>query len=83
MITDPDQIIDWTISHRHERETKIIGAIREQHNPTITELLTAVYDDVDSRLLPMAERSLLAHLIKLGEDGRARETNKHWTLVGK
>ena len=83
VITDPDQIIDWTISHRHERETKIIGAIREQHNPTTTELLATVYDDVDSRLLPVAERSLLAHLIKLGEDGRARETNKHWMLVGK
>jgi hypothetical protein len=30
-----------------------------------------VYDDVDPRLHPVAKSSLLAHLIKLEEDGRA------------
>jgi hypothetical protein len=40
-----------------------------------------VYDDVSSRLHPIAERSLLAHLLKLEAEGRARRSDAGWTSV--
>jgi hypothetical protein len=36
------------------------------------ELVPAAYPDVAPDLYPLAERSLLAHLLKLVKDGRAR-----------
>ena len=47
-------------------------------------LVVSVYDDVDARLHPVAKGSLLAHLLKLEEDGRvARDStdlNALWSL---
>ena len=44
-------------------------------------LLARVYDDVQPRLLPMAMRSLTAHLHKLRDDGAAGEREGRWALV--
>jgi len=40
-----------------------------------------VYDDVPVALHPMASRSLLAHLLKLRDEGCAREATGHWRLL--
>jgi Beta-lactamase associated winged helix domain len=51
------------------------GAVEEE------ELLARVYDDVPARLHAMARRSLLAHLMKLGAEGRAVQRGPAWALV--
>ena len=47
--------------------------------PTSLEALCAIaYADTPPMLSPIATRSLLAHLIKLAEDGRARAVQDRW-----
>jgi glyoxylase-like metal-dependent hydrolase (beta-lactamase superfamily II) len=80
LIVDPDQAIDWIIAHRLERESKVISALTGNPGLTSMELVPHVYADVDAMLYKWAERSLLAHLIKLAEDGTAGESQGCWTI---
>ncbi len=78
VIDDPVRAIDWIIDHRLEREAKVLAVLRANPNTTTRGLVPLVYEDVSERLYGLAERSLLAHLIKLQEDGIATETNGAW-----
>lgn len=71
VIKDPGGVIDWIIEHRLAREAKIVVALAANPNLTTHELVPHVYKDVDKRLYGWAERSLLAHLLKLEDDNVA------------
>jgi hypothetical protein len=43
-------------------------------------LVPSAYPDVAPALYPLAARSLLAHLIKLEREGRARREGERWAL---
>ncbi|MFQ5707872.1 MAG: MBL fold metallo-hydrolase [bacterium] len=62
-------VVQYYLKHRLEREEKLIAALSE-HPQTPSDLVKKVYDDVDPRLWPLAEHSLLAGLIKLEEEGQ-------------
>jgi len=81
LIHEPDRAIDWIIDHRLERETKVVATLRENPGLTSMELVPHVYKDVDKKLYGWAERSLLAHLLKLEDDGAAIRDNSKWTGV--
>ena len=72
MIGDPAGVISSIVRHRLEREARIADALHELGRGTVDELLPGVYADVREALLPVARRSLWAHLQKLAVDGRAR-----------
>ena len=72
-------IVAQQIQHRLRREAKVLAALRLEPQ-TIDQLLSTVYADVSPRLLAMAARSLLAHLLKLRGDARAVEQNSGWRL---
>lgn len=78
LIHDPDRAIDWIIDHRLEREAKVVAALEENPGLTSMELVPHVYKDVDKRLYGLAERSLLAHLLKLEDDHVATCNGKRW-----
>ncbi len=80
LIQDPNSAIDWIIEHRLEREAKVVAAIEANPNLTTHELVPHVYDDVDPKLHGWAERSLLAHVLKLESDGVARSSDGRWTI---
>lgn len=67
-VANPYDKIDQYIDHRLEREANILVAVREGAS-TPTEIIARVYTDVNPKALPMAERSVLAHLEKLILDG--------------
>lgn len=71
VIHDPERAIDWIIKHRLEREAKVYAALSANPGLSTRELVPHVYKDVDKKLYRLAERSLLAHLIKLEEDATA------------
>ena len=53
---------------------------------TVEELLPLVYPDVGDELLPVAAKSLWAHLRKLAAEGRAASADPddeaaHWSAV--
>jgi len=81
LIHDPDRAIDWLVDHRLERETKVAAALRDFPGLTSMELVPHVYQDVDEKLYGLAERSLLAHLLKLEDDGAALMTDERWVDV--
>lgn len=59
------------LEHRRDRERALVRALA-RGPATPPELVAAVYTDVDPALHALAERSLLAGLQKLGEEGRAQ-----------
>jgi glyoxylase-like metal-dependent hydrolase (beta-lactamase superfamily II) len=78
-IDDPERAIDRIIEHRLLRERKVLEAVRQHPGLTPHELVPYVYQDVSPHLFPLAERSLLAHLLKLGKDGVALNRGDAWT----
>lgn len=82
MMAHPQRAIAHLLKHRQAREDKLVGALQRLGMATLPALLDVVYDDVASVLRPAAERSLLAHLIKLQGEGRAVERALGWMMVG-
>ncbi len=78
VIEDPIRAIDWIIDHRLEREAKVLAAVRANPGLTIRKLVPHVYQDVAQHLYRLAERSLLAHILKLEADGAAERSDERW-----
>lgn len=66
--------IDRLIAHRLKRESKVFAALHTRPRGTLDDLVEVAYDDTPKVLWGAAKRSLLAHLLKLREDGRAEQT---------
>jgi len=69
------------LEHRLEREAKVVAAL-DREPRTLQALIERVYVDTPRELWPYAERSLLAHLLKLEAEGRARRESDFWKGVG-
>lgn len=64
------------IAHRGMREARVAAALDDAGGAVAARALVAVaYADTPPPLWPLAERSLLAHLVKLERDGRAVRTD--------
>jgi glyoxylase-like metal-dependent hydrolase (beta-lactamase superfamily II) len=70
LIDNPGATIEGYIEHRLGREEKVAEVLRARGTGTIDDLLPGVYDDVDQERLPIARRSLWAHLRKLANESR-------------
>jgi glyoxylase-like metal-dependent hydrolase (beta-lactamase superfamily II)/8-oxo-dGTP pyrophosphatase MutT (NUDIX family) len=81
LIGDPHREVRRLIKHRLAREAKVLRALAQHGPATLDELLPAVYDDVPSRIHPVAARSLTAHLDKLVAEGGIRAQGTRYTLV--
>jgi glyoxylase-like metal-dependent hydrolase (beta-lactamase superfamily II) len=67
-VANPYDKLDEYIRHRLEREAHILQAVRDGASGP-AEIVAHVYTDVSPKALPMAERAVLAHLVKLEADG--------------
>jgi glyoxylase-like metal-dependent hydrolase (beta-lactamase superfamily II)/8-oxo-dGTP pyrophosphatase MutT (NUDIX family) len=65
------------IEHRRQREAQVLAALKVTPRDLRT-LVTRAYADTPHALWPYAERSLMAHLIKLESEGRARREGELW-----
>jgi glyoxylase-like metal-dependent hydrolase (beta-lactamase superfamily II)/8-oxo-dGTP pyrophosphatase MutT (NUDIX family) len=81
LIDRPHAAVEWLLKHRMEREDKVVDALRHTGESAIDALVPLAYGDVPARIHPLASRSLLAHLIKLREDGRATQAGERWRLT--
>ncbi len=77
----PHDAIRLLVRHRQQREAKVMNALRALAPADIATLLASVYDDVPERMHPVAQRSLLAHLRKLEDDGVVRDAEGIWELL--
>ena len=71
LIPHPHAAIQALIQHRLRREAKVLTALPREQAIDLATLVRSVYDDVPPELHPLAERSLLAHLLKLEAESRA------------
>lgn len=80
VIDKPDEAIGWLIEHRLKREAVVVHELAANPDSTLAELVAHAYSEVDASLHKLAQRSLLAHLLKLAEEGRAEETDGRWRV---
>jgi glyoxylase-like metal-dependent hydrolase (beta-lactamase superfamily II) len=87
VIENAQEEIARVIAHRLKREAKVIERLQRAQPASVDALVASVYDDVDVRLHPLAKSSLLAHLLKLEQDGRvmrdAPSNEEVWLLRGQ
>ena len=70
IIEDPAAVIDQYVRHRAQREEQILAAL-SQDARTPSQIAMEIYGDLPASLAPAAADSVLAHLVKLQEEGRA------------
>jgi glyoxylase-like metal-dependent hydrolase (beta-lactamase superfamily II) len=70
-IRDPKAHVESFIAHRLDREAQILACL-ERGLDTVVEMVPAMYREVPQHLHPAAARSVLAHLIRMVDDGRVR-----------
>lgn len=83
LMENPNEVIDRLLAHRKKREGKVLKALDVSGGGTLSDLVVHAYDDVSRELHRLAERSLLAHLLKLAREGVASEENSYWSVVKK
>jgi glyoxylase-like metal-dependent hydrolase (beta-lactamase superfamily II) len=76
---DAVALIDEYLTHRLQRERQVLDAIGAGVD-TIPTLRRHIYPDLDPRLEGAAEVQLLAHLIKLTEEGRVHAVDDHYLV---
>ncbi|MBA4808700.1 MBL fold metallo-hydrolase [Brevundimonas sp.] len=69
-VTEPGPFLAAYREHRLEREAQVLARL-EAGDRTAAEMVPMLYAAVDRRLWPAASLSVLAHLVKLAEDGAA------------
>jgi glyoxylase-like metal-dependent hydrolase (beta-lactamase superfamily II) len=78
---DPKAVVQWLVTHRLQREAKVLTVLRAHGEASVDELVLDVYDDVPVAVHPVAKLSLLAHLIKLEREQRAAHRDKRWSAL--
>lgn len=68
-VHDPEAKLDEYISHRLDRERRLVAGL-DQGARTVQEMLDAAWDDVPEHLRPAATVTLAAHLDKLAGERR-------------
>jgi glyoxylase-like metal-dependent hydrolase (beta-lactamase superfamily II) len=63
------------LAHREEREAQVVSALADGPR-TIAEMVEVIYADHPAETHPLAARSVLAHLRKLADEGRAERIGK-------
>jgi glyoxylase-like metal-dependent hydrolase (beta-lactamase superfamily II) len=87
-LDDPVGTVASVIAHRRHREAAVDAALHEAGSATVDEMLPVVYADLtNDELMPVARKSLWAHLRKLAHDGRARSADPDdvttvWSATG-
>lgn len=77
VIDDGVALIDEYVAHRHAREQQVVDAL--EHGPAdVAALVAAIYPQLAPALEGAARETILAHLVKLEEEGRARRDGTQW-----
>lgn len=69
LVRRPARKIREIIAHRHERDRQVLALLGEGKR-SLSELVVAVYPELDPRLEHMAHGQILSHLYKLQSEGK-------------
>jgi glyoxylase-like metal-dependent hydrolase (beta-lactamase superfamily II) len=77
VVEDPVSLIDGYLDHRVERESQVLGALRSGAT-SVDALVQRIYTNLHPTVVRAAADSVLAHLIKLRDEGRVVEQDGEW-----
>lgn len=80
VVVDPAALIDSYLHHRQERERQVVEALGDGCR-SVAQIVARVYGAMPAALAGAAAESVLAHLVKLADEGRAREAGDEWRLT--
>jgi glyoxylase-like metal-dependent hydrolase (beta-lactamase superfamily II) len=80
IVTDPPALIDEYVRHRADRDREILAALRAG-DKTVDQIVARVYGTLPTALRSAAADTVLAHLVKLREEGRVTLSGEVWTAV--
>jgi hypothetical protein len=80
VIDEPERLLGQYIEHRRQREEQVLGAMRLGPQRE-DEIVSRIYPTLSAPLVPMARQSVLAHLLKLEREGRARRVEDAWHII--
>jgi glyoxylase-like metal-dependent hydrolase (beta-lactamase superfamily II) len=80
IVDDPRPLIDRYLQHREAREAQVVEALGAGLS-TPEQIAERIYDRLAISLMPAAADSVLAHLMKLEEEGRALFAAGTWRLI--
>ena len=79
VIDRPVELLREYIDHRALRERQVLAALRSGlTNPD--EMVARIYPTLEAALVPVAQESVRAHLVKLEREGRAFHHGERWRL---
>jgi len=76
-LPDAEHALNAYLAHRSAREAMVLGALREVADP-LEEVAARAYPDTPVAIMFLAERSALAHLLKLESEGSAARDGERW-----
>jgi hydroxyacylglutathione hydrolase len=77
VVLDPSALIDGYLHHRAEREAQVLDLL-QAGAISVDTLVQRIYTGLHPSVVRAAADSVLAHLIKLRDEGRAVEQNGAW-----
>ncbi len=80
VIDKPIELLREYIEHRMLREQQVINALRSGISDP-AEMVTRIYPSLAAPLVPIARESVIAHLLKLEHEGRARRHGDAWNMI--
>ncbi|WP_322963816.1 MBL fold metallo-hydrolase [Sphingomonas fuzhouensis] len=78
-VDNPQRLVRGMLGHRKQREGQILRLLAAGEAQTIAAMTARMYVGLNPKLLPAAERSVLAHLYDLRNRGLVREEGASWT----
>ncbi|WP_188658259.1 MBL fold metallo-hydrolase [Sphingomonas metalli] len=79
-VESPRRLVRGMLGHRKQREGQILRLLGEAEQP-VPAMVGRMYVGLDPRLLPAAERSVLAHLYDLRQRGLVAEQGATWRIA--
>jgi glyoxylase-like metal-dependent hydrolase (beta-lactamase superfamily II) len=76
-IDDPAALIRRYLEHRRMRERQVLDAL-EAGVASVDGIVERIYVGLSDPLVRMARESVLAHLVKLQDEGLARREGEVW-----
>ncbi len=77
-LSEPRTLVRELLHHRQERERALAAALAGGRRADTFTLMSELYSQVDPRLRRAAERNVLAHLLKLEQEGRVTREGDLW-----
>lgn len=74
ILSDALRVIEQLRRHRLQRESKIIRVMKANPDATMEQWLEKAYDDVPESVLPLAYRSMLAHVERISALGLDKDS---------